>query len=184
MSDRQHAWEMTNIEFGFIIFEKCYQTGELRTTFSTEDHPILGDRYREGEKHWTVVEIAQSFSFDLKDSVSGTLEKYDTLMGLMHCTGCMPDCELDIQRKKYEAEKTWIVIAFGYLPEAVNKPFPQKKLDILTDYFNQRRDTSRSRIKVLPFTMIKDLPRCRGDFILDVGMLSKEAPPKERTPVF
>lgn len=183
MSNCQHVWEMTNIKFGFIVFEKCFHCDDLRTYFSMEDNPILGDRYREGDHHWTRMENAQSFIFDLKCTKCAQLEKFDDFMGLMHCTGCLPDCELDILRKKYEAERTWIMVAFGFLPEAKTKPIPSYKLELLTDYFNQRRDTLRSKIKVLPFNLIKDLPRCRGDFIVDVGMLSQE-PPKERKPLF
>jgi len=183
MSECQHSWEMTNIQFGFIVFEKCFQCNGLRTYFSTEDNPFLGDRYREGDHHWTRMENAQSFTFDLVCPKCRHIEKFDDFMGLMHCTGCMSDCELDILRKKYEAEKTWIVVAFGFLPDAISKPIPQLKLDMLTDYFNQRRDTTRSKIKVLPFNLIKDLPRCKGIFMHDVGMLSKE-PVTERKSLF
>jgi hypothetical protein len=95
----------------------------------------------------------------------------------------MEDCEIDSLRRKFEKERTMIIVAFGFLPEAIENPIPQQKLDILTDYFNQRRDTSRSKIKVLPFNLIKNLPRCKGDFLHDVDMLSKE-PPKKRKSVF
>jgi hypothetical protein len=183
MTKPQHEWEMINIRFGFIVFEKCYQTNELRTYFSTEDHPLLGDRYREGEKHWTRMENAQSFQFDLHCKNTEKVEKFNDLMGLMYCTGCLPECEIDKLRRKYENEKTMLVIAFGFFPKAIENPIPQNKLDILTDFFNQRRDTSRSKIKVMPFNLIKDLSVCEGDFIFDVGMLSKE-PPTERKPLF
>lgn len=109
--------------------------------------------------------------------------KLNELMGLMHCTGCLPDCQVDVQRRKYEAEKTWILVAFGFLPQAETEPIPSDKLDILTDYFNQRRDTSRSRIKIVPFNLIGDLSRCKGIFMHDVGMLSQE-PPEQRKPLF
>ena len=183
MSNCQHIWDMINIQFGFIVFEKCFHCNGLRTYFSVEDNPILGDRYREGDCHWTRMENAQSFRFDLQCTKCTHMEKFDDLMGLLHCTGCLPDCELDILRKKYETERTWTIVAFGFLPEAETTPIPEYKLDILTDYFNQRRDTLRSKIKVLSFNLIKDLPRCRGDFIYDVGMLSQE-PLKDRKSVF
>jgi hypothetical protein len=86
-------------------------------------------------------------------------------------------------RLKYEAEKTWILVAFGFLPVAGPESIPSYKLDILSDYFNQRRDTSRSRIKIVSFDLIDDLSHCRGDFMHDVGMLSLEPPP-ERKPLF
>ncbi|HDQ00153.1 MAG TPA: hypothetical protein ENN22_13350 [bacterium] len=184
MSQNNHEWEMTNIQFGFIVYEKCYQTNELRTFFSIEDNPILGDRYREGRKHWTRMENAQSFRFDLKCKKTGELVKFNDLMGLMYCTGCLPDCELDKLRLQYEAANTMVIVAFGFFPESLEKHIPPKKLGILTDYFNQRRNSRRSRIKVLPFNLIKDLSKCRGEFLHDVNMLTKEPPAPRRKPLF
>ncbi len=184
MPECQHQWEMTNIQFGFVVFEKCFHCNQLRTYFSAEHTSLLGDKYREGDHYWSRVENAQSFRFDLQCTQCNRLEKFDDLMGLLHCTGCLPDCEIEALRKKYEAERTWILVAFGFLPRAKTEPIPPDKLDALTDYFNQRRDTSRSRIKIVPFNLIGDLSRCKGDFVHDVGMLSTEPPPKDRKPLF
>lgn len=183
MSACQHRWEMTNMQFGFVVFEKCFHCNGLGTYFTAEDNPILGDKYRDGDCFWSRVENAQSFRFDLECIKCGHLEKFDDLMGLMHCTGCLPDCEVEIQQAGLEAERTWILVAFGFLHKDQRKLISQYKLDILTDYFNQRRDTSRSRMKIISFDLIKDLSMCRGDFIHDVGMLSPE-PPTERKPLF
>jgi hypothetical protein len=77
---------------------------------------------------------------------------------------------LDVLRQKYEKEKTMVIVAFGFFPEALENPIPEEKLEALDDYFNSRRDMSRSKIKVLPFTLIKDLSRCRGEFLHDIDM--------------
>jgi hypothetical protein len=92
---------------------------------------------------------------------------------------------VDILRRQYEAARTWIVVAFGFLSELDTRPQPilPSKLQILTDYFNQRRDVSRPRIAVISFDLIADFSQCRGDFLHDVGMLSQE-PPKDRRPPF
>jgi hypothetical protein len=101
----------------------------------------------------------------------------------MYCTSCLEDCEVEIQCKKLEAEKTWVLVGFGYLPESMVKPVSGKKLQILSDYFNQRRDTSRSTIRIIPNSLITEVSKCRGEFMHDVGMLSLE-PPGERKPLF
>ncbi len=183
MSECQHKWELINILFGFVVFEKCFHCKGLRNYFSVEDIPILGDKYREGNCYWSRVENAQSFRFDLQCTKCNHLEKFNDLMGLLHCTGCLPDCGVEILRKKYEAEKTWVMVAFGFLPKAKEKPIPEYKLDILTVFFFLGRDITRSRIKIVPFNLIEDLSRCKGDFIHDVGMLSLE-PPEDRKPLF
>jgi len=179
VSECQHHWRMTNICFGFTVFERCVQTNELRTYFSLEE---TWDEYREGENQWSIVENAQSFTFDLTCTECEHLEKLDDLMGLLYCTSCMEECQVEIKRKEYEKERTWILVAFGYLPESIINPIPERKLEILTDHFNQRRDTSRSKVKILPFNLIKNISLCKGEFIHDVGMLSLE-PPEERKPL-
>jgi hypothetical protein len=129
------------------------------------------------------MENAQSFRFDLRCTECDHVEKFRDLMGLLHCTGCLADCEVERLQRKYKAERTFLLVAFGFLPKALTEPIPAYRLDILTDYFNQRRDTSRSKIKIVPFHLIEDLSRCKGDFIHDVGMLSQE-PVTERKPLF
>lgn len=178
-----HQWTMTNIQFGFVVFEKCFHCNSLGTYFSLENTPILGDKYRDGDCYWSRVENAQSFRFDLRCDRCSREEKFDDLMGFMHCSGCLADCEIDIIQRKYEKEKTWVLVAFGFINKDQRRPLPQEKIDILTDYYNQRRDTARSRIKIVSFDSIRDLSLCRGDFIHDIGMLSME-PPKERKPLF
>ncbi|MCR4440052.1 MAG: hypothetical protein QHJ34_12940 [bacterium] len=182
MATCTHRWQMAHVRFGLIAFEKCFHCGMIRTYFSAEDALPLGEEYREEDHFWSRVETAQSFRFDLQCSLCGQVEGFSELMGLMHCTACMEDCPVEQQRRALEQERTWLVVAFGFLPQALHRPPAEQKLSILTDYFNQRRDVTRSR-KVVPFTLIPDLSRCGGEFLHDVGMLSQE-PPGERKPLF
>jgi hypothetical protein len=184
MSDCQHQWEMTNIQFGFVAFEKCYHCNGLRTYFTREESPFLGDKYREGNCFWSKAESAQSFRFSLQCLKCKQVIKFDDLMGLMHCTGCMQQCEIEIIQKQLEPLKTWVLVAFGFMDKKKAESISSDKIDILSEYFNQRRDVSRSRIKILSYDLIKDVSLCRGDFIHDVGMLSQEAPPPDRKPLF
>jgi len=184
MSDCQHHWVMTNVKYGFVIFEKCYHCKELRTYFTEDDSLLLGDEYREGEHFYNRLESAQSFTFDLLCTRCNRLETYNDLIGLFYCTSCMPNCQVEKLQQQYAPHKTWIMVAFGILPNAKKNPIPQAKLDILSDYFNQRRDTTRSTIKIVSFELIADLTRCKGGFIHDVGLLTKEGPSEERKPLF
>jgi hypothetical protein len=180
MSTCQHEWEMTNIQYGFIAFEKCSHCDGLRTYFSPM---VVGEDYREGECLWRVMENAQSFRFDLRCGKCNQLEKFDDLMGFMYCTGCLEDCQVEKLQKKYAEDKTWVMVAFGFLTNSVPKPISWERLNILDEYFNQRRDTSRSRMKILSYHLIEDFTYCKGEFMFDVGMLSTE-PPGERKPLF
>ncbi len=182
MSDCQHEWRMTDVQFGFIAFERCFHCNRVRTFFSLEISPDLGEEYREGRCFWTRVENTQSFMFNLRCTKCGREEPFDDLMGLLHCTSCMENCDIERQRRKYEAEKTWVAVAFGFLPQTTEASVFDRKLDILSDYFNQRRNTARSRIKILSSGLIPDISRCHGSFIHDVGLLSRE-PVTERKPL-
>ena len=179
MSDCQHQWAMVNIRFGFMVYERCSHCNSLRTHFSEDD---VWDEYREGDCTYMVVENAQTFVFDLACTKCNHVEKYDNLMGLLYCTGCLPDCKVEILRQEYAAKRIFLLVAFGHVPETQTNRISQEKLDILTEHFNQRRDTSRSTVKIVPFNLIDKLSVCRGEFIHDVGMLSLE-PPEERKPL-
>ncbi len=182
MSECQHQWEMVNIRFGFVVFENCFHCNKIRTYFTTDQHPHLGEKYREGDCHWSIKENAQSFRFDLKCTECGHLEEFGDLMGLMHCPGCDIGCELEPLRQQHEAERTWLIVACGFLPQGLTDPLHPVRLEVLTDYFNQRRDTSRSRIKVMPLDLVKDLTRCQGHFLFDTGMLSAEPETEKKSP--
>jgi hypothetical protein len=180
MPSCEHEWEMTNIQFGFIVFEKCSHCDKLRTYFSTM---VVGEDYSEGDCLWKVMENAQSFRFDLKCKKCNHLEKYEDIMGFMYCTGCLEDCQVEILQKKYAPDKTWVMVAFGFLTDNVPKPISGERLKILDEYFNQRRDTTRSRMKILSYDLIENFTYCKGEFMFDIGMLSAE-PPIERKPLF
>jgi len=171
-----HQWEMTNIQFGFIVFEKCSHCDKLRTYFSSM---VVGDDYREDDCLWKVMENAQSFRFDLKCKKCDHIEPFDDIMGFMYCTGCLADCQVEVFQKKYALDKTWVMVAFGYLSDSTPNRISDERLRIFDDYFNQRRDTSRSTIKILSYDLIENFSYCKGEFIFDVGMLSLE-PPAER----
>lgn len=181
ISECKHFWEMTNIEFGHVLFERCSHCDTVRSHFSVDN--IFGDEYREGDCSFSDVKSVQSFRFDLKCKTCDTLVNYRSFSGLLHCTGCLDDCPVEILQKECAAKKIWLLVAFGFLPVDKEKPFPPHLLNILTDYFNQRRDTSRSSIKIVSFEMIENFSICKGDFLYDRGMLSLE-PETDREPLF
>jgi len=163
---------MTNVEPGFVTYERCSHCNDVRSYFSSDI--ISGDQYREGDCIFSDVKSVQSFRFNLHCTACDLELNYGSLAGLLYCTGCMDDCPVERLRLKSEAEKEWIMVAFGFLPIDRKKPFPPYFLEILTDYFNQRRDTSRSSVKIVSYDMIEKIPLCKGDFLYDRGMLSLE----------
>lgn len=171
---------MVDVQFGFSVFERCSHCQGLRTYFSTQD---TWDQYKEGDCTWSIVENAQTIRFNLECALCQRRESFQDLLGLMYCTSCLPDCEVEKIRKRAEKKRTWIMVAFSNLPDGLRTPISKKRLEILSEYFNQRRDTSRSTISFVSVDRIKKVALCRGEFIHDVGMLSPE-PLVERKSLF
>ncbi len=184
MSGCRHHWEMANVQFGFVVFEKCFHCSRVRTYFTRENVPVLGDEYREGDHFWHRVENAQTFRFDLVCAHCGDAENYDDLMGLLYCTGCLPDCRLEIMRQRMEAVRAHLVMACGFLTETQTMPrqISAPKLEKLANYFNQRRAAARSKIAICSFDLEDGFARCKGEFLHDVGMLSQVPVTDRRSP--
>jgi len=166
-----HAWEMENIVPSFIITEKCSITGKVDNYMSFEQNPPM-EQWREGEHIWNVVETAQSVRFDLKCTKCGLLVPYDELLGLMMCTGCDDKCDVNVLMRKLEPERTWVFVAFGFLPIDEKIQLTPEKIAFLEDYFNQRRKSSKSRIKIVSHELVKNISKCYAEVIKDVDMIS------------
>ncbi|MBN2347165.1 MAG: hypothetical protein JXO51_12350 [Candidatus Aminicenantes bacterium] len=170
-----HTWDMAHVAYGYIITEKCSKCQIISTYFTFEDRPPL-EEYREGDHFWNVVESAQSFRFDFKCRTCGQVVKFDELMGLLMCTGCDRNCRVAQLQASLEKEKTWIYVAFGFLPKDKHPQLPEEKIAMLEDFFNRRRNTTASRIKILSQDLVADYALCYGKVIKDVNMLCLTLP--------
>jgi hypothetical protein len=173
-----HTWEMVNVEYGFITTEKCFHCDKVVTYFSSEHKQPL-EEYREGDHFWNIVENAQSVRFDLHCNECGTLVELNELMGLMMCTGCDDKCKVDALMKELEPERTWVYVAFGFLPVDETEQLSKEKIAILEEYFNERRKSKTSRIKIVSHEMVKDYATCYAEVIRDLDLLSLTPPEGE-----
>lgn len=169
-----HVWRMVHVVPGFIITEKCFHCNCVSTYFSAEQLPPF-EEYREKEHFWNMVESAQSITFDLECERCGVLVTFQELLGVMLCTGCDGLCQVDVIRRELESERTWIYVAFGFLPIDKRQQLRQDKYAILETYFNQRRRSRRTSIKIVSHELIRDIATCYAEVIKDVDMLSLTA---------
>ncbi len=170
-----HRWTIVHIKTGFIVTENCFHCNKTSTSFCAEDNPPL-EEHKEGDHYWNVMETAQSIQFDLECDRCHKVVDFSELAGLMLCTGCDENCPVEKVRSKLEKDHVWIYVACGFLPIKEAKPLSKEKISILEDYFNQRRKSSKSSIKIISYKLVKDLKRCYGEIIKDVGMLSLKPP--------
>jgi len=170
-----HQWEMVNAQPGFIITEICHKCNLVTTHFSKEENPPL-EEYRDGEHFWNVMASAQSVSFNLQCKLCKSLISFEELSSLMLCTGCKTDCKVFKLLKRSSDHSVWVYVAFGFKPYKDKMQLSKEKLKILEDYFNMKRRSTKSSIKIVSFEMIDDLDSCSGGFIMDEFLLSLEAP--------
>ncbi len=166
---------MVNVQTGFIITETCYRCKKISSYFSFEDTPPL-EEYRDKEHFWNVIGSTQSFRFDLQCNSCGQLVEFNELSGLMMCTSCDENCEVDKMMKELAKERTWIYVAFGFLPIEERGHISPEKIAILEEYFTQRRKSTTSKIKIIGSDLIANISTCYAEVIQDVGMLSLTPP--------
>ena len=171
----RHQWEMVDTLFGFLVTEKCFHCDMISTEFSLDSKPPL-EEYREGDHFWNLMESAQTLRFNLKCRACGRVMELKELVGLMLCTGCDPGCAVDDLRKRLEPQRTWVYVAFGFLPEPKHLQLSDEKIAVLEEYINQRRNSKTSSIKIVPGRMVSKIQNCYGEVIKDTDMLSLTPP--------
>lgn len=170
-----HRWDMVDTVFGYLVTEKCFHCDIISSEFSLDPKPPL-EEYREGDHFWNFMESAQALRFNLKCRDCGRVVEMKELVGLMLCTGCDPACEVDAMRRRLEPERTWVYVAFGFLPEAKHRQLTDEKTAILEEYINQRRQSKTSSIRIVPGRMVSKIQNCYGEVIKDTDMLSLTPP--------
>ncbi len=169
-----HRYEMVNVRPGYVVVEHEVHSRQMRSYFSPDALPPA-EEYREGPKVWKFSGMAQSFQFDLCDSTTGRVTKYDDLLGLVPYTGCPADSDIHRLGDLAQAEKIWIYVAISYRPaEAAREQAWLEKLLILNRYFGERLATPNKKILILPdyFGLYKEFSH--GQILADFGLTAME----------
>jgi hypothetical protein len=170
-----HLWEMINVASGLIVMKKCFHCGKVSTCFTFHDRPPLEPCHE--ERHfWNFMESDPCFHFDLKCSKCGKLVKLGELVGLMMCTGCDETCEVCVLKQKLEPEEVRVCIACGCRPIDERKQLPKEKFGVLEEYFAQRCRTLKSKVKLVPHEIVRNLDRCYAEVVKDAEMLFTATP--------
>jgi hypothetical protein len=80
-------YEMVNVRQGYLIVEQENHTFARRSYFAAERTPPL-EEYREGDQFWKPHEAAQTFQFDVRDTQTGEVVRFDELAGLLYYACC------------------------------------------------------------------------------------------------
>lgn len=168
-----HIWKMVDVQRGFVITEKCYHCGIERNYFTTEDNPPF-EEYRDGAHLWNIMGTSQTQRFNLACTICGHEENLKELYGLMMCIGCDKSCEVGLLQAKLEPSRTWVYVAYGFLPIKEHPQLTTKQIEILEQFFNQRIINSGNKIKIVPQNMVPNMNCCYGEVIRDEELLTIE----------
>jgi hypothetical protein len=172
--ERRHRYEMINVRPGYLIVEHEVFSRRMRSYFSGDPVPPI-EEYREGAEVWKFSGMAQSFQFDLRDTVTGETTKFDDLLGLVPYTSCPADSDLYRLGEIAREQRVWIYVAVplgragtGHLGGW------DGKLAILNRYFGERLATPDKKILILPDYFGVHEQFDHGMIMADVGLTSME----------
>ncbi|MCD6217215.1 hypothetical protein J7L05_05075 [bacterium] len=168
-TESQHEWRIINIRNGYLVTERCVETGARQSFFSLEDTPPI-DNYTDGEFTWKYLGSAQAVKFDLECAKHKKIVKLDNVVGLMLCTECDPTCNAAQLANIVGENKTWVYVALSEDPSGMSKAVTQEETRALTEYFNSRIKTPGKKILFVPDSFIKNFDTCKGEIIADMGM--------------
>jgi len=170
-----HLWEMVNVAGGLIVMKKCFHCNKVSTCFCFHDKAPLEESHEEGH-FWDFMEAEPAFHFDLKCTKCGAVVKFDELVGLVTCVGCDEKCRVCELRRELEPDGVSVVIALGRRPIDERKQLPAEKITVLQEYFDGQADSLKSKIKVVPHEMVRNIASCYAEVIRDRDCLFAAAP--------
>ena len=166
----QHDWQIVNVRNGYLVTERCVETGARQSFFTTEDNPPI-DNYTNNEGTWKYLGSAQAVKFDLQCINHKKTIQLNNVVGLMLCTECDKDCNAGQLAEIVNNTKTWIYVALSEdTSSKKGRKIMPEETRTLTEYFNGRLRTPGKKILFVPDNFIKNIDTCRGEIIADIGM--------------
>jgi hypothetical protein len=142
-------YEMVNVRPGYLMIEQENHTLARRSYFAAERTPPL-EEYREGNQFWKPQEAAQTFQFDVRDTTTGDVVRYDELVGLLYYACCPPGST--VRRLGELAHDQGISLYVAITTEGAEDsgPLAHEKVRVLNALFNGRLTSPRKRVLILP----------------------------------
>ncbi|MBU1023893.1 hypothetical protein KKB99_06390 [bacterium] len=166
----QHHWRIINLLNGYLVTERCVETGARQSFFSSEDTPPI-DNYTDGEYTWKYLGSAQAVKFDLENRTLNKVINLKNVLALMLCTECDSACNACQLSDLIGETKTWVYVALSeQLSSDRESKITKEETQALTDYFNSRIKTPGKQILFVPDNFIKNMDTCAGEIIADVGL--------------
>jgi len=165
-------YELVHITPGYVIIEQARNSGAARSYFCAEAVEPK-EEYREGDEFWHFVTSAQSFRFDIRDTVEDKVTEFSELLGLLYWAACEPTSDLYRIGELALENRISIYIAIAYeAPDGIPRTISDEKIRLLNCVFNERLQTQGKKILILPdlFGLYRKISH--GMLMLDFGLTS------------
>jgi hypothetical protein len=173
--NERYRYERVNSRPGHVVIEEEGTSGRHRAYFSEGPTPPRED-YLEGGRMWSHCADAQAIRFDIQDTRTGEVTKFDELLGLMYYATANPGSDIFKLGELAQARNLHVYVAITeQKADGTPKTLSLEKLGILNHAFNERLRTPNKMILILPdnFGLFRDLTF--GEIMIDFGMTSMEA---------
>lgn len=143
-----HRWVQTNQQEGFLYIEYCYHCKRFRGFFSAESC-YLGDEYVENKHRWNYYFSSRSMKFDLMCAKCRTNVVMDDLLGIMCCSGCTDQCQMNLITKLAKESHICVLAALFETP-LKGEAADWSRYKILNQYYRDEFKDRGQRFLILP----------------------------------
>ena len=166
-------YEMVNVRPGYLMIEQEERTHVQRSFFVAERTPAW-EEYREGNEFWRPQEAAQTFQFDVRDTVTGEVVTFDELAGLLYYARCVRESTVHLIGDLAHDERISVYVAITTESEEGPAPLPLPKVRVLNALFNERLTSPGKKVLILPdlFGLYRKITY--GQMAVDFGLTSME----------
>jgi hypothetical protein len=166
-------YEMVNVRPGYLMIEQENHTFARRSYFAAERTPPL-EEYREGNQFWKPQEAAQTFQFDVRDTLTGKVVPLGELVGLLYYACCAKDSTVYRIGDLAHDQRISLYVAITTEGETGSAPLALEKVRVLNALFNERLTSPGKKVLILPdlFGLRREITY--GQIAIDFGLTSME----------
>lgn len=166
-------YEMVNVRPGFLMIEQENHTFARRSYFAAEQVPPM-EEYREGNAFWKPQAAAQTFQFDVHDTLTGEVVPFGELAGLLYYACCARDSTVFRIGDLAHEQRVSVYVAITTEDESGPAPMPLEKVRVLNALFNERLKSPGKKVLILPdlFGLHREITY--EQIAIDFGLTSME----------
>jgi len=166
-------YEMVNVRPGYLMIEQENHTFARRSYFVAERTPPM-EEYREGGMFWKPQAAAQTFQFDVRDTVTGEVVPFGELVGLLYYACCAKGSTIHQIGDLAHDQRVSLYVAITTESEEGPVSMPLEKIRVLNALFNERLTSPGKRVLILPdlFGLHREITY--EQIAIDFGLTSME----------